>query len=234
VRIRRNVEQWNFARPSASGDRPRGTTPVAIVDDDEQFREALAFQLQTAEFTVDTFRSAESFLEASQAKQFDCVVADICLPRLNGLQLLAQVKRSTPFASIVLITGHGDLSLGVQAMREGAVDCLEKPIDDSSLLWAVRRGIKLFHLNHAAYLQRMELAKREETLTPREREVFALIASGLLNKQVGAELGPSEHTVKKHRARVMNKMGAASFADLVRMAETLQLNFLEPQPEVRS
>jgi FixJ family two-component response regulator len=213
----------NIIQPSETSTVPRESTCVAIVDDDERFREALSFQLRTADFKVDTFQSAESFLETSRAKQFDCIVADICLPRLNGLQLLAHIKQSTPFASMVVITGRGDLTLGVQAMREGAVDCLEKPIDDASLLWAVKRGVELFRLNRTDYLRRMELAKREETLTPREREVFGLITSGMLNKQVGAELGPSEQTVKKHRARVMSKMGAASLADLVRMADTLQL-----------
>jgi FixJ family two-component response regulator len=226
VQPRRSLNQTNLARPSAMSDGPRESASVAIVDDDERFREALGFQLQTADFKVDTYRSAEGFLEASRATQFDCVVADICLPRLNGLQLLAQIKESTPFASIVVITGQGNLSLGVQAMREGAVDCLEKPIDDASLLWAVKRGIELFRLNRAAHLRRMELVKREQTLTPREREVFALIVSGMLNKQIGAELGPSEQTVKKHRARVMSKMGAASLADLVRMAETLRIDSL--------
>jgi two-component system, LuxR family, response regulator FixJ len=201
---------------------------VAIVDDDERFCKALTFQLETADFKVDSYITAESLLEAFQTKQFECIVVDICLPRLNGLQLLAQIKASTPFASVVVITGRGDLSLGVQAMREGAVDCLEKPIDEMALLWAVRLGIKLFRQNRAAHLQQVELKKRQKTLTPREREVFILIASGMLNKQVGAELGPSEQTVKKHRARVMNKMGAGSLADLVRMAESLGSDLTRP------
>jgi len=211
-----NTVQW-----LAEATAPRVSTSIAIVDDDENFCKALSFQLETADFKVDSYPSAEGFLEACRSKQFDCVVADICLPKVNGLQLLAQVKKSTPFASVVVITGRGDLSLGVQAMREGAVDCLEKPIDEAALLSAIRRGINLFRLNRVAYLQRIELTKRQETLTPRESEVFVLIASGMLNKQIGAELGPSEQTVKKHRARVMNKMGAGSLADLVRMAETL-------------
>jgi two-component system, LuxR family, response regulator FixJ len=202
---------------------------VAIVDDDERFCNALTFQLETADFKVDSYITAESLLEASRSKQFECIVADICLPRLNGLQLLAQIKESTPFASVVVVTGRGDLSLGVQAMREGAVDCLEKPIDEIALLWAVRLGIKLFRQNRAVHLQQVELKKRQETLTPREREVFILIASGMLNKQVGAELGPSEQTVKKHRARVMNKMGAGSLADLVRMAESLGIKSNSPE-----
>lgn len=224
MRTQLNLEATNNLQPSAAfGVQPEAIC-VAVIDDDERFREALSFQLRTADISVDAYRSAESFLEAARAKQFDCIVADICLSRLNGLQLLAMLKQSTPFSSIVVITGHGDLSLGVQAMREGAIDCLEKPIDDASLLWAVKRGVELFRSNRAAYLQRMELEKREESLTTREREVFALITAGMLNKQVGAELGPSEQTVKKHRARVMNKMGATSLADLVRMAEILRIH----------
>jgi FixJ family two-component response regulator len=230
------VVTTNAGQPSSETSAgPQESTFVAIVDDDERFCEALRFQLETAYFKVDTYPSAERFLEASQSKQFDCVVADICLPKLNGLQLLAQIKESTPFASIVVITSCGDLTVGVQAMREGAIDCLEKPLDDGALLRAVARGIELFRVNRAAYLQRTELERRKKTLTPRECEVFALITSGMLNKQVGAELGPSEQTVKKHRARVMNKMGAGSLADLVRMAEILRLQSAstELRPDVR-
>jgi len=185
-------------------------------------REALGFQLATAGFEVVSHPSAEKFLEASQAGRFDCIVADICLPGMNGLQLLTRIRASLPFASVVLITGHGDLSIGVQAMREGAVDCLEKPIDDRALLKALTSAAELSRSRRAEYSWRQELEKRKTSLTPREREVFALITSGLLNKQVSAQLGPTEWTVKKHRARVMSKMGADSLADLVRMAEILE------------
>jgi len=196
---------------------------VAIIEDDEHEREALSFQLSTAGFRVASHDSAESFLEARKSDKFDCIVADVCLPKMNGLQLLAQIKQSAPFVSIILITGRGDMSTGVRAIREGAVDCLEKPINDHALLAAIKRGAQLSRAQRSEHLWRLELIARARTLTPREREVFALITTGLLNKQVGAELGPSEHTVKKHRARVMQKMGADSLAELVRMAETLQI-----------
>lgn len=197
---------------------------IAIVEDDERAREALAFQLGTAGWQVAAYPFAEAFLEASGSKEFHCIVADVCLPRMNGLQLLAEIKRLQPFVSIILITGHADMSIGVQAMREGAVDCLAKPIDDQALVNAIRRGADLSRVKRAEHLQRLELDKRESTLTPREREVFALITSGLLNKQVGAILGPTEQTIKIHRRRVMQKMGADSLADLVRMAEVLQIH----------
>jgi FixJ family two-component response regulator len=196
---------------------------IALIEDDEHMLEALVLQLGTAGFEVVSHTSAESFLRAPGSEKFDCIVADICLPKMNGLQLLAQLKEFAPFFSIVFITGHGDLSTGVKAMREGAVDCLEKPIDDEALLGAIGRGAELSRSNRTKHLWRLELEKRARTLTAREREVFALITTGLLNKQVGAELGPSEHTVKKHRARVMDKMGADSLPELVRMAEILQI-----------
>jgi FixJ family two-component response regulator len=207
------------------------TGNLAIIEDDTSMREALSFQLETAGYQVVSHPSAESFLKYGASKQFDCIVVDLCLPRMNGLQLLAQIKLAVPFVSMVLITGHGDMSTGVQAMREGAADCLQKPIDDQTLLHAIARAADLSRSNRATHLWRLELEKREGSLTRREREVFGLITAGLLNKQVGAELGPSEWTVKKHRARVMSKMGADSLAELVRMSEVLGIRAsARPQP----
>jgi two-component system response regulator FixJ len=196
---------------------------VALIDDDRHFREALAFQLQTARFQVTVHASAESFLESFRPDRYDCILADICLPGMNGLQLLAEVRRRAPFVSVVFVTGSGDIAIGVQAMREGAVDCLEKPIDEQALLNAIGRATELYRTGQAQNQQRLELSQRELTLTPREHEVFGLIASGLLNKQVGATLGATERTIKTHRGRVMSKMQADSLADLVRMAETLRI-----------
>ncbi len=201
-----------------------GHVRVALIEDDDSVRQALAFQLRTAGFEVAAYSSAEELLEASDAKDFDCVVADIYLPRMNGLQLQEELNRTVPYASIVFITGHGDLSLGMHAMRNGAVDFLEKPIDDQALLNSVARGSELSRTRRTQRLQIVELEELQRTLTSREREVFALITSGLLNKQVAAELGTTERTVKAHRASVMNKMGAGSIADLVRMAGVLQVH----------
>jgi FixJ family two-component response regulator len=204
----------------ATTDRVR----VALIEDDENGRQALTFQLRTAGFEVSAYASAEELLEASGENEFDCVVADIYLPKMNGLQLQKELGRSIPHASIVFITGHGDLSLGMHAMRNGAVDFLEKPVDDGALLNSVARGSELSRRQRAQRRQLTELEDAQRSLTAREREVFALITSGLLNKQVAAELGTTERTVKAHRASVMNKMGAGSLAELVHMSGVLQLH----------
>jgi FixJ family two-component response regulator len=196
---------------------------VAIIEDEESVRNALIFQLSTAGFAVVAYSSAEELLESTDAKDFDCVVADIYLPRMNGLQLQEELNRTIPYASIVFITGHGDLSLGMHAMRQGAVDFLEKPVDDQALLNSIGRGARLSRERRAEQFRRFEIEELERSLTSREREVFALITNGLLNKQVGAELGTTERTVKAHRASIMTKMGADSLADLVRMASILQM-----------
>lgn len=215
-----NAKDLRGANPQPATDSVR----VAVVEDDERLRQALGFQLGTAGFQVAAYGSAEEFLRVPDASAFGCIVADLLLPRMNGLQLQEELRRAMPFASIVFITGHGDLSLGMQAMREGAVDFLEKPVDEEALLTSIKRGAKLSRARRAERLHHMGLEKRHRTLTPREREVFALITTGLLNKQVGAELGATERTIKVHRGRVMNKMRANSLADLVNMAGTLRIH----------
>jgi len=203
--------------------RFRGIT-VAAVEDDERMRQALVFQIVTAGYEVDAYASAEEFLEAGNAEGFDCIVVDMNLPRMNGLQLQEELNRTVPFASIVFITAYGDLSVGMHAMREGAVDFLEKPVDDETLLSSIARGADLSRTQRAEYLQRIELEERHGCLTPRERDVFGLITAGFLNKQAGAELGTTERTVKAHRERVMSKMRASSLADLVQMAGILHIH----------
>ena len=203
---------------------PAERTKVALIEDDERVRQALVFQLSAAGLEVVAYSCAEELLESADAKDVDCVVADIYLPRMNGLQLQEELNRTVPYASIVFITGHGDLSLGMHAMRKGAVDFLEKPVDERSLLNSIARGADLSRKRRAEQFERTRLEELQRSLTSREREVFALITTGLLNKQVAAELGTTERTVKAHRASVMNKMGAGSLADLVRMAGILQLH----------
>jgi len=197
---------------------------VAIIEDDERVRRALAFELRTAGFEVAAYSAAEELLESVDAKEFDCVVSDVYLPRMNGLQLQEELNRTLPHTSIVFITGHGDLSLGMHAMRKGAVDFLEKPVDDQALLSSITRGAQLSRARRAEQFERTELEEFQRSLTSREREVFALITAGLLNKQAASELGTTERTVKAHRASVMRKMGAGSLADLVRMAGVLHIH----------
>jgi FixJ family two-component response regulator len=197
---------------------------VAVIEDDERTRRALVFQLATAGVEVEPYACAEEFLNAATAKDFDCILVDINLPRMNGLELQEELNRTIPYASIVFITGHGDLPLGMHAMRKGAVDFLEKPIDDQTLLSSIARGTHRSRTRRAEHYQHIELQKRHGYLTPREREVFDLITTGFLNKQVGAELGTTERTVKAHREKVMSKMAAGSLADLVRMADVLQIH----------
>jgi FixJ family two-component response regulator len=210
--------------PDVKTGAPTERIRVAIIEDEGPGRQALAFQLGTAGLEVVPYASAEELLAVEDAQKFDCVVADIYLPGMNGLQLQEELNRTVPYASIVFLTGHGELSIGMHAMRKGAVDFLEKPVDDQVLLDSIARGAELSRNRRAEHVKRMELVERQDSLTSRERETFTLITTGLLNKQVGAELGTTERTIKAHRASIMNKMGAGSLADLVRMSEILQIH----------
>jgi FixJ family two-component response regulator len=196
---------------------------VAVIDDDERVRKALAFQLNAAGFQVVSYSSAREFLDTKDAGNLDCVVADILMPRMNGLQLQKQLKETGNFVSIVFITGRPDLSIGMQAMRAGAVDVLEKPVDDEVLLTAIERGVQHSRAGFTENSRRLDLEIRFNSLTPRQREVFALITAGFLNKQVAADLRISERTVKVHRERLRRKMGVDSLAELSRMAELLRV-----------
>jgi FixJ family two-component response regulator len=217
----RRGEEKDVDDASARAETPGAR--VALIEDDQRLRQALVFQLHTAGFQVVPYSSAEEFLEVSDATSFDCIVVDNFLPRMNGLQLQEQLSRTVPFASVVFISGNSELSLGMHAMRKGAVDFLEKPLDEEALVSSIIRGAILMRKRCAEHAQRIELERRLGDLTPREREVFALITTGLLNKQVGAELGTTERTVKAHRERVMIKMRAYSLAGLVRMSGILEL-----------
>jgi FixJ family two-component response regulator len=197
---------------------------VAVVDDDERVCKALSFQLGTVGFEVVGYSSADDLLSGADASRFDCVVADIFLPRINGIELQERLRKVSEFASVVFVTGRGDFSIGMQAMRAGALDVLEKPVDEETLIGAIRRGVQISRARRAGHSQRVKLEERYRSLPNRQRQVFKLITAGLLNKQVAADLGISERTVKVHRERLRQKMGADSVAELSRMAEALRVH----------
>ena len=195
---------------------------VFVVDDDISVRESLEILIKSAGWQPKTFVSAQEFLSQQHPAVPCCLVLDVTLPGLSGLELQKRLAERTDMP-IVFITGHGDVPMSVQAMKAGAVEFLTKPFKDDVLLDAIRGAI-----DHSRAALRLDsemrlLRKRHESLTPREREVMALVVSGLLNKQVGGELGISEITVKAHRGQVMRKMKADSLADLVTMAARLGL-----------
>jgi RNA polymerase sigma factor (sigma-70 family) len=213
--------RFKVGLPLASTEEPATELPrLAVVEDEERVREALVFQLSSAGFEVMCFASAQDLLGCDPI-EFDCIVSDIFLPGINGLNLQEQLIGDGKFASIVFITGRGDLAVGVQAMRRGAVDVLEKPVSEQALLEAVARGVERTRAEREQHARRTELDVRFRSLPRRQREVFSLITAGLLNKQVAAELGITERTVKVHRERLRRHMGADSLAELSRMAEIL-------------
>jgi FixJ family two-component response regulator len=195
---------------------------VFVVDDDVSVRESLEALIRWAGWDVAPFATAEEFLNVTARSVPSCLILDVQLPNLSGLDVQERVA-TWPQLPIIFITGHGDIPMTVRALKAGAVDFLTKPFDDEVLLEAIRHALERSHaaLRHAAEID--ALRRRYATLTKREREVMTLVVAGLLNKQVGGELGTSEATIKAHRGQIMRKMSAASFADLVRIAGRLEL-----------
>jgi len=194
---------------------------VYVVDDDVSAREGLARLICSAGLTPRTFVSGEEFLAAARSKRPGCLILDVNLPGLNGLDLQQELVESGIEVPIIFLTGCGDIPMTVRAVQAGAANFLTKPFDDEELLKAVRQGLERSRLALAHETEMQELRARYASLTPREMQVMALVVSGLLNKQVGGELGISEKTVKAHRGQVMRKMKANSLADLVKLAEKL-------------
>ena len=194
---------------------------VAIIDDDESIRKALVRMLGAAGLEVLAFSSAKEFLAVVESEHVSCVVSDLRMPEIDGLHLQTALAERKPDVALVFVTGHGDVPSTVQAMKSGAVDFLEKPVRRADLLEAIARATQRTHRAEAAAVSLNFLKQRYAKLTPRERQVFALVTAGLLNKQIAAELGNAEKTTKQHRGAVMVKMQADSLADLVLMAEHL-------------
>jgi len=202
-------------------------TPIVfVVDDDVSVRESLESLIRCEGWQPETFASAQEFLACPRAPVPSCLVLDVSLPGLNGLDLQKRVAIERTDMPIMFITGYGDVPMTVQAMKAGAVEFLTKPFKDDVLLGAIRAALERSRVALGLEAEMRVLRDRYESLSHRERQVMALVVSGLLNKQVGGELGISEITVKAHRGKVMQKMKADSLADLVKMATRLR-----PPPE---
>jgi FixJ family two-component response regulator len=194
---------------------------VCIVDDDASVRKSLTRLVAAAGYTVAAFASAQEYLARKPTAGPSCLVLDVRMPGLTGLDLQKALAGAEHRTAIVFITGHGDIAMSVTAMKAGAVDFLTKPFEGTALLDAIQRALAKDTRDLGAEARVAAIQERVTRLTPRETEVFALVVTGLLNKQIASKLGVGEKTVKVHRARVMEKMGAGSVAELVRLADAL-------------
>jgi FixJ family two-component response regulator len=201
---------------------------VFIVEDDESMRRALSNLFQSVGLEVQLFGSASEMLQGELPDVASCLVLDIRLPGLSGLDFQAELAKANIHIPIIFMTGHGDIPMSVRAMKGGAVDFLTKPFRDQDMLDAVTVAIERDRKRRETDKIVTNLQTHFETLTPREREILAFVSSGLMNKQIAAELGLAEITVKIHRGHIMKKMGAKSLADLLRKAETLGIHRAKP------
>jgi FixJ family two-component response regulator len=210
---------------------------LAILDDDKSIQSALQDLIESEGMSAFCFDSAEQFLNSGARHKVACLIADIRMPGMSGIELQARLKAERCRIPIIFITGRGDIQLAVSVMKEGASDFFTKPVDGTSLLSSVERALQQNLANRREALEYERLVAKYESLTSRERELLPLLVSGLLNKQVAFELGITEYTVQFHRGHIMRKMEAGSFAGLVRMADKLSPNcqqYLQVQFAVHS
>jgi FixJ family two-component response regulator len=205
--------------PLATGHSPPGI--VYVLDDEPEMVKALVRLLRAKRFEVRGFTSARDFFGAYRAEETACLVLDVAMPELDGLALQRRLTYRGILIPIIFLTGHGDISMSVRAIKAGATDFLTKPVDKTRLISAVRAALYLAESRHQTIVETAALAARLATLTPREHEVMKHVVTGQLNKQIAADLGTGEQNIKLHRMHVMKKMGVESLADLVRAAERL-------------
>jgi RNA polymerase sigma factor (sigma-70 family) len=193
-------------------------TTVFVVDDDQAMRASLKWLIESVGMQVETFESAQAFLDAYYPGRAGCLLLDVRMPGMGGLELQAYLSRREIRLPVIIITGHGDVAMAVKAMKVGAVDFIEKPFDDEELLNSIRNALQHDEKQRTLRAQRADIAARMAELTPREHEVMAMVTDGKSNREIASTLGVSAKTVEVHRARVMDKMRADSLAELVRMA----------------
>jgi FixJ family two-component response regulator len=201
--------------------RPSPLGTVYVLDDEPEMVKALTRLLRAKRFAVRGFTSVRAFLEAGPPEEPACLVLDVAMPELDGLELQRRLTHQGILIPIIFLTGHGDIPMSVRAIKAGATDFLTKPVDAATLVQAVRGALELAETRLQASAEKAALAARLATLTPREREVLEHVVSGQLNKQIATDLGTGEPNIKLHRAHIMKKMGVVSLADLVRAAERL-------------
>jgi FixJ family two-component response regulator len=222
VMVERERRGAGVAGRRADGDdKPAAASVIFVVDDDVSFRNSLSRLISSVGFAVEAFPSARAFLEVPRPAVPGCLVLDVRLPGLSGLDLQRELAATDAELPIIFMTGHGDIPMSVRAMKAGAVEFLTKPFREQELLDAIRSAVERDRTMRAERQERTELRRRYASLTPRERDVLAGIVAGLLNKQIAGELGTSEATVKEQRGHLMAKMEAGSVAELVRFASRL-------------
>lgn len=200
-----------------NGEKVPYAPTIFVVDDDEAIRSSLQWLLESEGLKVETFSSPQSFLKSYYPGRAGCMLLDVRMPGMSGLELQEHLRESDVQIPIIIITGHGDVPMAVRAMKTGALDFIEKPFDDEKLLDGIQRALQLDQARRERQSDRAEMAARLANLTPREHEVMLKVTEGKSNKEIANELGVSAKTVEAHRARVMEKMEARSLAELVRM-----------------